>query len=67
MECGLKRMNKIQIIILLENKRNKCAMFRTEFEWNDNCDNIFNMSIERIDNEKGYTMDSAQLVANIRP
>ena len=64
-ECGIININENQIMKLLEYQKNRCALSGIEFEWNDTCDNIFKMSIDRIDNEKGYTIDNVQLVANI--
>lgn len=62
-ECGINNLTIEDIVFLKDKQNNKCVYSGEELIWETN--NIYKASIDRIDSEKGYTLDNVQLVCLI--
>lgn len=62
-ECGINTLTINQLIKMFEEQNGKCKLSNVKLSLNTNSNNI--VSIDRIDSNKGYTIDNIQLVSKI--
>ena len=55
-------ITKEDIFRLIKTQQNKCALSSNELKWDRAGPNMYNASIDRIDNDRGYTTDNIRLV-----
>jgi len=59
-ECTEFNLTKNDILELIKRQNNKCSLTGRQLVWRSKCANM--ASIDRIDSEKGYTIDNIHLV-----